>query len=210
SWYPDSKTLLVSGSQDGKRNSCVLKLRKGENAEYLFPLPLPFLSMPRVSPNGDAVAWSDRSGLHIHQLHDGVESLILPATQRDVVLLAVWSPDGGRLAFVRMLDLNRGPQFFIETTDRSGSQRHLILGDPRLLQDSGDSALGWAPDGRLVFGTAQWPPEEPGTTLWTIPLDARTGEATGDKERIGSWTTSIGGNLTASTKGSLAMVQYAA
>src|SRR5262249_2787530 len=119
--------------------------------------------------------------------------------------------DGSRLALLcRSLSSEHAIEYFIETVARDGSQRRVVVRDQQLLQDGGEVALGWAPDGRLIFGTAHWPPEEPGTTLWSVLIDGKTGTADGPRERIDSWTTNIGSPVTVSARGTVAILQYQA
>src|SRR5256886_17163353 len=47
-----------------------------------------------------------------------------------------------------------------------------------------NSGLAWLADGRLVFSLSEPPPAQGDTNVWAMPLDAKTGLASGERVRI--------------------------
>jgi hypothetical protein len=77
-----------------------------------------------------------------------------------------------------------------------------------LIQELQGVALGWAPDGRLVYGVAESQAPHPRTALWTLAVDPNTGEATSEAELVITWPSFIEGKLIISRNGSLSFQQY--
>jgi serine/threonine protein kinase len=208
SWYPDSQALLVSAWTRPRSGSSLWKINtRSGAAEPVSDGPLWF--WPRISPDGESLAWiNELHELHWRRFSEGSSHVLVVSTGDDMLLNVAWSPNGKRLAYVRIRSANKFPRPSLETIDLDGAAPRVLLEDQHLVQAGGEAALGWAPDGRLVYGLADWPPREPGTTLWSLPVDPTTGEPVGDAARIGSWTSSVEGSLTMSNSGQLAFQRY--
>ncbi len=96
---------------------------------------------------------------------------------------AAWSPDGQFVAYVAN-DNNTGS---IHVWSRQSNSSALILTDSELAASDNNGARAvWLADGRLVFEKIS--AAETGTSnLWCIPLDLRTGKATGAASQITNW-----------------------
>ena len=113
---------------------------------------------PTVSPDGTRTAYSAPDGLDIAENATGQVSHLPGTVGADYHPL--WSPDGGRIAFVRIADLN----LYMINTDGS-DLRQLTRGiEYELL-------VGWSADGALLYYTV---PSEAGQILRTLAL--ATGE----------------------------------
>src|SRR5262249_28585314 len=119
-----------------------------------------------------------------------------------------WSPSSKRLAYVRIREATTAFRPVIETADLLGSAPRPVVDDQHLVQESGDPAMGWAPDGRFVYGLADWPPREPGTTLWAVAVDPDTGEVKGTPSKVSEPLTPVQGRMTVSARGGLAVQRY--
>src|SRR5262249_43962433 len=119
-----------------------------------------------------------------------------------------WSPSSKRLAYVRIREATTAFRPVIETADLLGSAPRPVVDDQHLVQESGDPAMGWAPDGRFVYGLADWPPREPGTTLWAVAVDPDTGEVKGTPSKVSEPFTPVQGRMTISARGGLAFQRY--
>jgi serine/threonine protein kinase len=208
SWYPDSESLFVSAWTRSRSASSLWKLNtRSGAAEPLSEGPL--WAAPTVSPDGEALAWVyDLHEIHWKRFSEATDHTVLVTTGDDLLLNLAWSPSDRRLAYVRVSSANTAPRPSLETIDLYGQGARVLLKDQHLVQAAGGAALGWAPDGRLVYGLAEWPPSEPATTLWSLAVDPSTGEPTAEPLRIGSWSSSVEGTLTVSRSGQLAFPRY--
>jgi dipeptidyl aminopeptidase/acylaminoacyl peptidase len=113
-----------------------------------------------------------------------------PATQ---IWSIAWSPGGQRIAYTE----NRGllqptpadDVYSLLTRDANGGDLQIVLDDARLKQP-----LSWAADGRILYVyTADPTSERNDQGVDAIPVDARTGKATGQPQTISLGQGRIGG-----------------
>ncbi len=132
-------------------------------AAPVFSRPVPFTSFPgleldpAISPTGTfvAFAWEGEGGdnfdIYVRSI-DGTSQLQL-TTNAAADHAPAWSPDGRRIAFVRVLD---GKREIIVLPALGGSEQPLFEAGPELggwFQVGASYGLSWTPDGKhLVFG----------------------------------------------------------
>lgn len=94
----------------------------------------------------------------------------------DIFGYAVWSPDGKRIAYVRAVYRpgEASSDAWLTVMDLASRQTHEVLEQPRLTGN-----LAWAPDGRLIYGMVETPPNQGDSNLWAGRLDERTGKLIG-------------------------------
>src|SRR5262249_31415817 len=202
SWFPDSESLFFGARETGELKYSLWKIHRGQGAQRLSEAR--YGSVPKLSPDGMAYAWVEpTAGIYWQLLGDAGAQLIVPLAEGDVFLNPTWAPDGQHIAYVRLREAKKGPQPFIETVDLTGSPPAIVVQRQDLIQEQGEVALGWMPDGRLIYGVAELPPKEPGTTLWMVPVDPLTGEPLREPVPLSSWTGPIEGSLSVSQKGSV-------
>jgi serine/threonine protein kinase len=205
SWFPDSRTLFVASA--GKApGTTIWKVSTEGTLARLGQIAV--RSSPRLSPDGSAYAWTDAEGAHWQLLNETTSHLAAPAATDDQLLGLVWSPTSRAVALLRAREFNKEPKPVIETVDLRSGARRVVVDDPHLLQESGRPALGWAPDGRLLYGLAEWPPHETGTSLYGLPVDPDSGIAKDPPAHIASWTSAVSEQLTASSDGKLSFLRF--
>jgi Tol biopolymer transport system component len=204
SWFSDGDALFVTSLHRRDHQYSAWKVNADGGEQIAGNLP----SIPVLSPDGKAYAWSHSKGISWANIGEGLSRLVALAGEGDWLLPPVWSPTGNRLAYVRVRDARRAPQPFIETVDLVGSPPRIVVQRQELIQDLQDVALGWAPDGRVFYGVAESVMPRPRTALWTIPVDPNTGQASSEAEPVLTWPTIIQGKLVVSRKGTLAFKQY--
>ena len=202
SWFPDSESLFFGARETGELKYSLWKIHPREGAQRLSNPR--YGSVPKLSPDGLAYAWVEpTAGIYWQLFGEDGAQLLVPLAEGDLFLNPTWAPDSKHIAYVRLREAKKGPQPFIETVDLTGSPPTIVVQRQDLIQEQGEVALGWMPDGRLIYGVAELPPKEPGTTLWTVSVDLLTGEPLREPVPLSSWTGPIEGNLSVSRKGSV-------
>jgi Tol biopolymer transport system component len=138
---PDGQTLAFTSDRDG--HPCIwLKQLKGGAERALTEGPDDF---PRFSPDGSSVLFvraAGRTGTLYRTFVMGGE----PRKIADDVVHADWSPDGERIAFVRLRTVNGNTDGLLLTIPVGGGSERLVatfpgelIGNPR-----------WSPDGTRI------------------------------------------------------------
>jgi Tol biopolymer transport system component len=107
-----------------------------------------------------------------------------------------WSPDGQRLAYLRV---QRSPgsrfQASIETSDLKGASRTVVVSADVMLND-----FCWLPDGRIVYERPE-SPYSSDVNLWQIGIDNYAGTPASKPKRITQWAGSYFWGLSANADG---------
>ncbi len=157
----------------------------------------------RVSPDGTRIAFAAGAVGDLREIwmadsqgENPQKVLALPENEFIPNGALKWSPDGERLAYIRVQRTQETYQTSIETCDLRGANRTVVLASLDLfLQD-----LSWLPDRRIVYARQ----ESPGSNdynLWQIGID-RTAAPTSEPKRITQWAgSSLLNNLSSSADG---------
>ena len=96
-----------------------------------------------------------------------------------------WSPDGSRVAYGHLAPDGTTA---IASVDADGSQQSTLMSDPDLFQHwRGILPFVWLPDGRLLIGKRDQPPNQFSSKLWAMTVDSHTGAVTGTLREIVGW-----------------------
>lgn len=155
-----------------------------------------------VSPDGTRIAFS-REALPSGESHEiwvmdsqgGNPQKVIVLGQNEWLDNVHWSPDGQRLAYLRVKGPGERYPTSIETCDLNGAKRTVVVSDRHLRL--GDFC--WLP-GRIVYARQ----ESPGSNddnLWQIGIDGHAGTPAGKPERITRWAGSYLWGLSASADG---------
>jgi DNA-binding winged helix-turn-helix (wHTH) protein/Tol biopolymer transport system component len=181
SWYPDEGHLLVSAVTDTKDKPGLWKI------SLLGGLPQKLVEdgeWGRVSPDGKQISFLRgeyiRREIWVMNV-DGSEARKEVDAPGYFLGAPVWSPDSAMLAYQRVIyypswndeDVN------LETHALGSGKSQTVMTDREM-----GGGLAWLKDGRIVFTLAEGPPYQGDTNVWTIPVDAHTGTATGARTRI--------------------------
>jgi Tol biopolymer transport system component len=114
---------------------------------------------------------------------DGSEpQKVVDANAEDRFGPVAWSPDGQRIAYVRLhltADVN---QFVIETRDLRSGKTVVLQTEPRIDVDADfldwQPMVSWTRDGRVIFARHEPHPHEDDSNAWAIQLAPDTGRPT--------------------------------
>jgi Tol biopolymer transport system component len=110
----------------------------------------------------------------------------------------VWSPDGSRIAYLKVHETLVALECTIEDRDLQGGPAVSVMADANLCQDE---AFWWAPDGRLIFSLPEPEPRQNDSNLWEVRLDPRTGKPKSKAARLTNWFGFSFGSPTVSADG---------
>ena len=185
SWFPDGSQILVSGRMaDGHAVVWALPVAGGRTRKILDDA-----WYANLSPDGTHIAYvrhsvrgselwvCGASGEDARRVAGDDTSGIIPAW-------AVWSPGGKRLAYGRG-DL-RAQALRLESCDLAGRIR--VFYSPTADRPlHGFTVPAWLPDGRVVFGLTDPPPNQRDMNLWSLNVDPSSGMPSGSPRRITQW-----------------------
>lgn len=165
-WFPDGSHLLASRTEGpGKASLWSISVFGGS------PRKLADDAMSgMISPDGTYIAFSrgDFSyvGLWAREQwvmrSDGSDPVKVAADRSDGswVGAPTWSPDGGQIAYVRMIWSFDAPKSSVEVNEWRKKRAETLFSDKVL-----GPALHWLPDGRLIYALASLQPQQD-STLW--------------------------------------------
>jgi hypothetical protein len=103
-----------------------------------------------VAARGQAVAWVERSALHLGDLATGRDRTVPPPPGADgFAAPGVFSPDGRTLAAVTSVGFSTRPALALVDTTRASAVR--VTGSDGALSDRCSPCLAWSPAGDWVF-----------------------------------------------------------
>src|SRR5262245_7573069 len=197
-WFPDGTRLLTNLIVAGKPPSIWILSLVGDAPRKFLDDGFAY----SISPDGSTIVYTAaRSGLGETQkslpMYNDQTIWTISSSGKSHKMIAqqkegsgfsqvVWSPDGDRIAYLK-IQANFG------AFDCSIESRNLLGGSPvNILTDlklcSNPQGLWWAPDGRLVFSLAEPPPNDNDSNLWQVRLDPRTGQPLDQPSRITNWS----------------------
>lgn len=181
SWFPDGSHVLVSrpSLSDDKSSAWSISVFGGNPRQVAE-----FAEARSVSPDGQQIAVIRGESLNqeIWMISaDGASSRKVFGEPGDLFGPAVWSPDGSYIAFLRYLyrpGYHDG-EAALGICDVKTGQSNIIVSDPRL-----GEALGWAPDGRLIYSLDEPPPNQRDSNLWAMRVDVHASHQWRDAQRL--------------------------
>jgi Tol biopolymer transport system component len=97
----------------------------------------------------------------------------------------VWSPDGNRIAYLKVHQSHDAFECALEDRDLEGGPAVTVLTSAQLCQNP--QGFWWAPDGRFIFSLAEPSPNQNDSNLWVVRLDSKTGKLEDKPARITNW-----------------------
>jgi len=189
-WFPDGSHLLVTREDLTGANTSPKNARQTGGTRKLSMWSISvFGGSPRqltddgaggsVSPDGSHIAFqrSDFGREEWVMRSDGTDQVKVAADKSSWAGSPRWSPDGNRLAYVRMVETYNARESSVEVNEWRNPSAQTLLSDNRL-----GPSLYWLPDGRLIY-TLGDPENLQGASLWAV-LPQRSVKALDSSKRI--------------------------
>jgi Tol biopolymer transport system component len=197
-WFPDGTRLLTNLEVAGKPPSIWILSLVGD-------APRKFRDdgfAHSISPDGSTIVFTAaRTGLGewqgAYSLEFGDRSmwlvganglaprLLAEGDEGTGFMQVVWSPEGSRVAYLKIRQASDIFECSLEDRDLQGSPPVVVLTGTNLCQNP--QGFWWAPDGRLIYSLAELSPNSNDSNLWEVKLDARTGKVENKPARITNW-----------------------
>ena len=187
SWFPDGSQLLISGRMADERAAVwALPVTGGRMRKVLDDAWCAVISPDgrriayvRQSDRGSEIWVCARDGGGARRVTGDDSSGVIPAW-------AVWSPNSKRLIYGRFLPRagSTGPR--LESCDLAGHVRVCYV-PPREQPMHVYTVPAWLPDGRVLFGRTDPPPNQRDLNLWALHVEPSTGAPSGSPKRITQW-----------------------
>ncbi len=184
SWFPDSTQLLAHTSLPGGHMNMWVASVVGQSPHQMRAGAVGW----EVSPDGAHIAFSPEPGpsYAVSEIWltdgDGENPQRVLALENDSIHHVHWSPDGKRLAYVRVPRTLSWPVSSIEdsivTCDLNGADRTVVVQSTGHRLDD----FRWLPDGRIVYSRTSSPAGD--GNLWQIAVTPRRGIPAGNPKLI--------------------------
>jgi Tol biopolymer transport system component len=203
-WYPDGNHFLLQwfASAEEKPSLWSLSLLGG-NARKIVDDGWG----AAVSPNGSRIAFMRNSvgesgvcrltldcryalGREIWTCGPDGANLqrVVDANAEDRYGPVAWSPDGQRIAYVRLHANATVSEFLVETRGLSTGQPVVVHTEHRFNRQAEildwQPLVSWTHDGRLIFALHEAHPNEDDSNAWAVRLDAKSGSPMGAPVRL--------------------------
>jgi Tol biopolymer transport system component/DNA-binding winged helix-turn-helix (wHTH) protein len=190
SWFPDSVHLVVSWVEDPQKPPSLWQISvMGGTARKLTHEG----SSASVSPDASQIIFlkQEATGEEIWLMQaDGDRAKKLVSSEEDNFGQLAWSPDGRRFAYsrtkTRYYTSRSGPDTKIEVFDLGSGQTTVVRSHGERGLPRGGAALGWMPDGRLIYPLREPRPNQQDTNLWWVRLDPAEVQPLGPATRLTS------------------------
>ena len=198
SWFPDGTQLLTAIYELGGQKSMWTVSVLGQSPRELREGAWGF----EVSPDGTHIVFSPLGTsdyareIWVMGSQGDNPQKVLGLGENEWLHPVHWSPDGQRLAYIRVQPTPERYQYSMETCDLKGANRTVVVPE----SDQFLPGFCWLPDRRIVYSRQ----ESLGSSddnLWQIGIDTQTGTPIGKPKRITQWAGSHLQGMSASADG---------
>jgi serine/threonine protein kinase/Tol biopolymer transport system component len=200
-WFPDGARFLANATIEQHTSVWVVSALGGAPHKIRDDA-----TAWSVSPDGSKVVFTTNTG----SLGDREVWLMGPNSEQPEKLLAAndgsafaavkWSPDGDRLAYLRLRLIQTRQhedrfEISIETCDLKGQSPSTVFSSSTVRD------FYWVSPGRIIYSRADTEPNGKSDNFWEVPVDPRTGEAVGQPHRFTNWPSYHIDDITATADG---------
>jgi Tol biopolymer transport system component len=184
-WLRDGQDLLLRPA--GKSEVWKMSLSEGVPRKFLEDVTDAF-----PSPDGRRLAFVKASSpqeIWVMDSAGGEPRRITITDSANHFSEVDWSPNGKRIFYTLRVNAGSSWTYKIESCDIELGQCNLVLEDPKLMASgTGQTAITWLPDNRVIFSRGDPPPHDRDTNLWSVAVDQTTGRVLGKPKRITTWS----------------------
>jgi DNA-binding winged helix-turn-helix (wHTH) protein/Tol biopolymer transport system component len=205
-WFPDGTRLLTNLVQPDGSSSVWTVSVVGQSTSHVRDDAVAWA----VSPDGSYIAFTPAprtqpfldSPIHEDEIWimgtQGEDPQRVPVPSNSESFGTIrWSPASGRIPYSQTRQTLDRTEVTVRTSDLNGGQPTLAISDA-LVTYSGPmwpGTFSWLPGGRLIYSrldpapsASDMSPYAPSTSnLWEVPVDARTGQASGKPVQLTHW-----------------------
>ncbi len=188
SWFPDGIHLLVSCIESPQRPPSLWQISVIGGAQRKLTDEG---SSASLSPDGSQLVFVKQAAsaeeIWLTQA-DGEKATKLISSQEDSFSRAAWEPDGKRFAYARTKTRyyasRHAADTQIEVFDLSSGQNVVVVSEEDRGLPRGGAALGWTPDGQLIYPRREPRPNQQDTNLWSVRVDSTSARPVGPSIRV--------------------------
>ena len=184
-WFPDGTKLLANLWEAGKPDSIwVVSMVGGTPRKFRDDA-----QAQAISPDGSLVAFTHGLGTNPDAEiwlagADGANPRkLLTADEESGYARVTWSPDGQRIAYVKIHQAFDKSDCAIEVRDLKGGPPASILPEINRSIDG----IWWSSDGRLIYSLGEPAPNQYDSNVWEVRINASTGKLDGKPARVSNW-----------------------
>jgi len=172
SWFPHGAQLLAAANEPGGHKSIWTVSVLGQSPRKLREGAVAW----EASPDGTRIAFETTDHtreLWVTGIHGDDLQKVLAVPENESLFSLHWSPDGRRLAYIRVRRISDKSLYSIETCDLKGESRTVVMpAEP----GQGFQNFCWLSDGRIIYARDD--------NLWQIGIDNPAATPTGKPKRI--------------------------
>ncbi len=181
SWFPDGTTLTAVGpGESGETTGLwIVSIFGGSPRKVRDDA-----GRASVSPDGAHIAYiGGRSLSEIWVMGANGENprKLLEVARGDRFLQLQWSPDSGRIGYLKSHTDSDRSETAIETVPVAGGLSSALFTAPAL------RSFCWSSEHRIIYSVQEPPPNDQSMNLWELPVDPSHAKAAGAPRRITSW-----------------------
>ena len=184
-WTDDGRRLVVTVAIDGRDDRDLRVVDVASGAQKV--LARGAFSALAVSSEPARIAYAEDDSVGYLALES--PEVRHPLTRKGAgcfIADLAWSPSGSRIAYASLCFASLADTT-LETIGIDETSPRIVMREPRLFNDMARAGVAWRRSGDVLFSLAEWMPSEPGSNIWSLDVDERTGQPRGERRQLTHW-----------------------
>ena len=191
SWFPDGSKVLADGvtPESSVPSLWSISLLGGDHRKLREDV-----EEAVASPDGSKILFTTKLESEIWVMGSNGEepAKILSGGAQDAFAGLAWFPDGKRILFIRSPVV--GPNS-VESVELDGARPAIVVSAHNLVVSA------FFGDGRLLYGVWKQAGNDVAINLWEVPVDLKSGRASGSTHTVTEWKNASVSNLSVTSDG---------